>query len=140
MKETALPKAEREAGTVFAPRFDENGLITAVAADAETGAVLMVAHMNAEALRRTLETGDAHFWSRSRQSLWRKGETSGNVLRVLEMRTDCDQDCVLLRVAVEGDGAACHTGRKSCFYRIVERPPSTDDAVRLVFLDDADRQ
>lgn len=104
----------------LAVRFDPQGLVPAVATDAETGEVLMLAYMNAEALRRTLETGVAHFWSRSRNRLWRKGETSGNELEVKELRVDCDQDAVWLRVSVRGDGKACHTGAKSCFYRRVE--------------------
>lgn len=99
-------------------KYDANGLIPAVAQDAETGEVLMVAWMNAQALALTRRTGEAHFWSRSRQSLWRKGETSGNVLRVLEVRVDCDADTLLLRV--RATGPACHTGRRSCFYRTLE--------------------
>lgn len=106
-----------EEGLAFLPRFDSNGLITAIAADAASGEVLMLAHMNEEALKRTLESGEAWFWSRSRESLWKKGETSGNVLRVAEIRVDCDQDALLLRVNAAGDGKACHTGRRSCFYR-----------------------
>jgi phosphoribosyl-AMP cyclohydrolase len=105
----------------FQPRFDPNGLIPAIVVDAGDGAVLMFAWMNAEALRLTQATGEAHFWSRSRQALWRKGETSGQVLAVGEMRTDCDQDVLMLRVSVGGSGGACHTGRRSCFYRKVER-------------------
>lgn len=101
----------------FKPRFDASGLITAVCVAAAGGEVLMVAHMNAEALRLTRESGFAHFWSRSRQALWKKGETSGNVLRVVEMLVDCDQDCLVLRV--EAAGPACHTGKASCFYRRV---------------------
>lgn len=112
-------KAELEEGPAFTPRFDAAGLITAVVTDAGDGAVLMLAHMNAEALAKTLETGIAHYWSRSRGQLWKKGETSGNLQRVVEIRTDCDQDAVLLRVNVAGDGATCHTGRRSCFYRTV---------------------
>jgi phosphoribosyl-AMP cyclohydrolase len=124
-----------EETVAFSPCFDASGLITAIAADAATGEVLMVAHMNAEALARTLESGEAHFWSRSRQALWRKGETSGNVLRVVEIRTDCDQDCLLLRVEIAGDGAACHTGRRSCFYRRVEMAPNRPEDVQLSFVD-----
>ena len=112
-------KALCEEGTVFAPRFDANGLITAVTVDADTKQVLMVAHMSAEALTRTLETGIAHYWSRSRQMLWRKGETSGNEQQVVELLTDCDQDALVLKVRVRGDGVTCHTGRTSCFYRRV---------------------
>ena len=109
-----------ERGTVLAPRFDANGLIAAIATDAGTGEVLMFAWMNAEALRLTMETGIAHYYSRSRQSLWKKGETSGQLQQVAEMRIDCDQDAVLLKVNVQGDGGACHVGFRSCFYRVVE--------------------
>jgi phosphoribosyl-AMP cyclohydrolase len=119
---------EREEGIVFAPRFDAKGLVTAVVTDAGDGMLLMVAHMNEEALRLTLETGMAHYWSRSRRSLWKKGETSGNLQRVVEMRVDCDQDAVWLKVEVVGDGATCHTGRRSCFYRALE---AGDTAPRL---------
>ncbi len=104
----------------FQPRFDDAGLITAIVADARDNAVLMVAHMNAEALRLTRETGVAHFWSRSRQALWKKGETSGETLKVLEILTDCDQDVLLVRAEPQGKGASCHTGRRSCFYRRLE--------------------
>ena len=112
-------KAELEEGEAFHPRFDRDGLITCVTVDAGDGAVLMVAHMNAEALGLTLETGIAHYWSRSRQSLWRKGDTSGQTQRVVELRTDCDQDALVMRVRPGGDGGACHTGRRSCFYRVL---------------------
>ena len=114
-----LSHAEIEEGTVFAPKFDAHGLVTAIAQEAGSNRVLMVAHMNAEALARTLETGIAHYWSRSRGTLWKKGETSGNVQQVVEMRTDCDQDAVWIKVKVVGDHATCHTGRRSCFYRTV---------------------
>ena len=106
--------------TAFTPRFDANGLITAIAVDTDTGDVLMLAHMNAEALALTLDTGIAHYWSRSRKSLWKKGETSGETQRLIEMRTDCDQDAIVMKVEQLGHGAACHTGRKSCFYRRVD--------------------
>lgn len=112
-------KRELEEGAAFAPRFDTHGLVTAVVTDAADGMLLMVAHMNPEALALTLETGIAHYWSRSRGSLWKKGETSGNFQHVVEMRTDCDQDAVWLRVNVSGHDATCHTGRRSCFYRTV---------------------
>lgn len=108
-----------EEGDVFAPRFNADGLVTAVAVDT-AGTVLMVAHMNAEALSRTLETGEAHYFSRSRSALWKKGETSGEVQKLIEMRTDCDQDALVLVVEPQGRGAACHTGRRTCFYRRVE--------------------
>ena len=117
--------AEVEAGLTFQPKFDADGLIPAIVTDAGSGEVLMFAWMNAEALALTLETRLAHFWSRSRNKLWRKGEESGNVLTVEEMRTDCDQDVVWLKAAVAGDGVACHTGERSCFYRSLplgERP------------------
>lgn len=110
--------ADRETGTVLDPKYDAAGLVTAVVTDHASGELLMVAHMNAEALDRTLATGEAHFWSRSRASLWRKGETSGNTLRVEEIRIDCDQDAIWLRV--KAAGPACHTGERSCFYRVVE--------------------
>ncbi len=113
-------KAALEEGAAFTPRFDAAGLVTAVVTDADDGMLLMVAHMNAQALALTLETGIAHYWSRSRNSLWKKGETSGNMQHVVEIRTDCDQDAVWLRVTVAGDRATCHTGRRSCFYRSVE--------------------
>ena len=112
----------------FLPRFDAAGLVTAIVTDADTGTLLMVAHMNTDAIRLTQQTGAAHFWSRSRRSLWRKGETSGNELTLVEMRVDCDQDALLLRVRPAGP--ACHTGRRSCFYRRVENDGS------LTFLGD----
>lgn len=108
----------RETGFVLDPKYDAAGLITAVATDRASGDVLMVAHMNAEALALTRATGDAHFWSRSRGALWRKGETSGNVLKVVEMRIDCDQDAVWL--ICDPAGPACHTGATGCFYRAIE--------------------
>jgi phosphoribosyl-AMP cyclohydrolase len=108
----------QEAGLVLNPKYDANGLITAVCTDVATGAVLMLAHMNAEALAKTLDTGKAHFWSRSRATLWMKGETSGNVLGVVEARIDCDQDAVWLKCAPAGP--ACHTGEATCFYRRIE--------------------
>jgi phosphoribosyl-AMP cyclohydrolase len=113
-------KHDVEEGEEFAPRFDAAGLLTAIVTDAKDGALLMVAHMNAEALRLTLETGIAHYWSRSRQALWKKGETSGNAQRIEEMRVDCDQDALWLKVMVSGQNVTCHTGRRSCFYRKVE--------------------
>ena len=110
-------KAEIEEGTSFAPKFDGDGLIVCITSDAKSHEILMVAYMNAEALRLSLETGIAHYWSRSRQSLWRKGDTSGQMQSIVEMRVDCDQDAILIKVNVGGDGGACHTGRRSCFYR-----------------------
>jgi phosphoribosyl-AMP cyclohydrolase len=114
-----LSHAELEAGTAFAPRFDTSGLITVVTIEAGSNEVLMVAHMNAETLGLTLESGIAHYWSRSRQAIWKKGETSGELQEVVELRTDCDQDCLVMTVRQTGRGAACHTGRKTCFYRRV---------------------
>jgi phosphoribosyl-AMP cyclohydrolase len=111
--------ADIEKGADFAPRFSSDGLITCVTVAAGDGAVLMLAHMNAEALEKTLETGIVHYWSRSRQSLWRKGDTSGQIQRLVELRVDCDQDALLAVVEVAGDGGACHTGARSCFYRRV---------------------
>lgn len=115
-----LAKSDLELGATFAPKFDDKGLIMAIATDHKDNTILMVAYMNAEALQLTLETSIVHYFSRSRQSLWKKGETSGELQRLVEMRTDCDQDVLVLRVDQTGRGAACHTGRKSCFYRTVE--------------------
>jgi len=109
---------EIEEGRTLAPKFDADGLVTCVATDATSGEVLMVAHMNAEALARTIESGDAWYFSRSRKRLWRKGESSGHTQRVVELRVDCDQDSLWLKVEQQGAGA-CHTGRRSCFYRVV---------------------
>ena len=117
----APSKAELNEASIFTPRFDAHGLIPAIVTDAATGEVLMLAWMNAEALALTITTREAHFWSRSRAEIWHKGATSGNVLRVAEIRADCDQDAILLRAELIGDGVACHTGRRSCFYRVVER-------------------
>lgn len=112
--------ADLEQGSVLTPNFDANGLIAAIATDAESGEVLMLAWMNAEALRKTLDTGEAHYWSRSRGELWHKGATSGQVQVVDEIRVDCDQDAVWLKVYPQGDGGACHTGARSCFYRRID--------------------
>lgn len=121
-------KAEIEEGLTFTPVFDANGLIPAVTTDATTREVLMVAWMNAEALQETLRTGVVHYWSRSRKSLWRKGDTSGQIQTLVEMRVDCDQDTLLLAVTVGGDGGCCHTGRRACFYRRVE----ADGSLRFI--------
>jgi phosphoribosyl-AMP cyclohydrolase len=118
-------RAEVEEGEAFTPRFGPDGLITALAVDADTGAPLMLAHMNRESLARTIETGEAWYWSRSRGELWHKGATSGQIQTLVEMRVDCDQDALLLRVRVGGDGGCCHTGRRACFYRAVSRDPAT---------------
>ena len=123
-------KAALEEGDSFAPKFDADGLIVCITTEMKTGDILMVAYMNAESLRLTLETGVAHYWSRSRRALWRKGDTSGQVQTVVEMLTDCDQDAVVLKVEAGGDGKACHTGRKSCFYRTLS---TEGGARRLVF-------
>jgi phosphoribosyl-AMP cyclohydrolase len=123
-----------EEGLTLRPKFDASGLVTCVATDAATSEVLMVAHMNEEALRKTIASGEAWYYSRSRKALWRKGETSGHVQRVVEMRLDCDQDAIWIRV--EQTGAACHTGRHSCFYRKVE---GADGGARLSFVN-AERQ
>lgn len=123
-------KAALEEGSAFAPRFDANGLIVCVTVEAATREILMVAYMNQLALDKTIETGIAHYWSRSRNALWRKGDTSGQVQRVVSLSVDCDQDAIQLIVEAGGDGKACHTGRKSCFYRSLS---SEGGARRLVF-------
>jgi phosphoribosyl-AMP cyclohydrolase len=130
---TSAHDHDREEGLDFQPKFDASGLVTCVATDAGNGDVLMVAHMNEEALRKTITSGEAWYFSRSRNALWRKGETSGQTQRVVEMRLDCDQDAVWIRV--EQIGAACHTGRRSCFYRKVE---GNGGGTKLSFVD-ADR-
>jgi phosphoribosyl-AMP cyclohydrolase len=123
-------KADLEEGSAFTPRFDANGLIVCVTVEAGTRDILMVAYMNQLALDRTIETGVAHYWSRSRNALWRKGDTSGQVQRVVSLSVDCDQDALRLTVEAGGDGKACHTGRKSCFYRTLS---TEGGARRLVF-------
>jgi phosphoribosyl-AMP cyclohydrolase len=130
---TSTDTNDREEGLAFQPKFDATGLLTCVATDAATGDVLMVAHMNDEALRKTIASGEAWYFSRSRNALWRKGESSGHTQRVVEMRMDCDQDAIWIRV--EQHGAACHTGRQSCFYRSVT---PGDGGAQLSFVD-ADR-
>lgn len=124
-----------EEGASFAPKFGENGVLPVVITDADTGEVLMLAYMNALALARTIETGEAHYWSRSRGKLWRKGETSGNTQAVVEMRADCDQDSIWLKVRMKGSGACCHTGRRSCFYRAVPAGQSAGAQTRLEMRD-----
>jgi phosphoribosyl-AMP cyclohydrolase len=123
-----------ERGNIFRPKFDDAGLIPAIVTDAASGGVLMFAFMTSEALALTLSTGIAHFWSRSRKALWKKGEESGNFLRISELRTDCDQDVIWVAVRVEGDGVACHTGQRSCFYRRLDISDSTTGDVRLVYV------
>lgn len=124
--------ADIEEGLAFTPNFDANGLVTVVVTDAKLGDVLMVAHMNEEAIRKTVTSGEAWYYSRSRKTLWRKGETSGHTQRVVELRVDCDQDALWLKVEQAGEGA-CHTGRRSCFYRAV--PLGKAGGVRLEFRD-----
>lgn len=121
-----------EEGLIFAPKFDADGLVTAVVTDAKSGDVLMVAHMNDDAIRKTIASGEAWYYSRSRKALWKKGETSGHVQRVVELRVDCDQDALWLKVEQQGPGA-CHTGRRSCFYRAV--PLGKTGGVTLEFRD-----
>ena len=118
MAEQTLSTEEREQGSRFAPKFDAAGLLTAVVTDVESGAVLVVAHMNREALDATLQSGRVHFWSRSRGALWLKGETSGHFLDVVEVLVDCDQDALVIRARAAGP--TCHTGATSCFYRQIE--------------------
>jgi phosphoribosyl-AMP cyclohydrolase len=125
-------QSEIEEGLAFAPQFGADGLVTAVVTDAKSGDVLMVAHMNAEALRKTVESGEAWYYSRSRKRLWKKGESSGHIQRVIELRVDCDQDALWLKVEQLGAGA-CHTGRRSCFYRAV--PLGKAGSVTLEFRD-----
>lgn len=130
---SSLDKDTLELGASFAPRFDDKGLILAVTSEASSNEILMVAYMNEQALTLTLSTGNVHYFSRSRNNLWRKGESSGEVQRLVEMRTDCDQDVLLLKVEQTGRGAACHTGHKSCFFRRIEQ---NDGAITLVRDDD----
>jgi phosphoribosyl-AMP cyclohydrolase len=125
-------KSDIEEGLAFAPQFDADGLVTAVVTDAKSGDVLMVAHMNAEAVAKTVASGEAWYYSRSRKKLWKKGESSGHVQRVVELRVDCDQDALWLKVEQAGEGA-CHTGRRSCFYRAV--PLGKAGGVKLEFRD-----
>ena len=116
----AHSKHDLERGSALAPRFNADGLVVAVAQHADTGEILMLAWMNDEALKLTVETNIAHYFSRSRGELWKKGETSGQLQDVVELRVDCDQDAVLLKVRPRGDGGACHVGFRSCFYRVLE--------------------
>jgi phosphoribosyl-AMP cyclohydrolase len=117
---TAPDAAALERGTVLAPTFNADGLIAAILQHAQSGEVLMLGWMNAEALKRTLEAGEVWFFSRARQELWHKGDTSGQLQQVVELRVDCDQDAVLVKVLPQGDGGVCHVGFRSCFYRVVE--------------------
>ncbi len=118
-----------EEGPLFMPKFDSNGLITAIAVNETTNEILMVAHMNRDALIKSIETNEAWYWSRSRNTLWRKGDTSGQLQLIKEIRVDCDQDSIVLIVEVQGDGGCCHTGRKKCFYRRID---GIDNENRLV--------
>ncbi|WP_160004166.1 phosphoribosyl-AMP cyclohydrolase [Rhizobium sp. 18055] len=129
-------KSELEDAGDFTPRFDDRGLITAIVTDAHDGELLMVAHMNAKALALTIQTKQAHYFSRSRGKLWLKGETSGNIQTVKEIRTDCDQDAIWLKVEVAGHDATCHTGRRSCFYRTV----NLEDGKPMLEIVDDERQ
>ncbi|MBM3483608.1 MAG: phosphoribosyl-AMP cyclohydrolase [Alphaproteobacteria bacterium] len=122
-----------EEGLALAPKFDCDGLIPCVTTDAISGEVLMLGYMNSKALQKTITTGEAHYWSRSRQCLWRKGATSGLVQEVVEMRIDDDQDAVWLRVQIDNGGASCHVGYRSCFYRSVELRGPSGDTARLSF-------
>jgi phosphoribosyl-AMP cyclohydrolase len=125
-------QSEIEEGLSFTPQFGADGLVTAVVTDAKSGDVLMVAHMNAQALAKTIASGEAWYYSRSRKKLWKKGESSGHVQRVVELRVDCDQDALWLKVEQQGAGA-CHTGRRSCFYRAV--PLGKAGSVTMEFRD-----
>ncbi|MBH0238979.1 phosphoribosyl-AMP cyclohydrolase [Methylobrevis albus] len=134
-------KADLETGDVLTPRFGPDGTVTCVTVDADSGAVLMVGHMNAESLARTIASGEGWYWSRSRGELWHKGATSGNVQRVEELLVDCDQDALVMRVRVDGHGATCHTGRVSCFYRrvVLGRRPGPDAPASLEVVGEAPR-
>ncbi len=136
-----LSKDALEHGTTFAPKFDANGLVTAITIEEGTNDVLMVAFMDAQAIALTLETGFAHYFSRSRGKIWKKGESSGELQHVRQMRTDCDQDAIVLTVVQSGHGAACHTGRKSCFYRevaLADGKPVLQDAGQPQLFDPKD--
>jgi phosphoribosyl-AMP cyclohydrolase len=136
MTRFALPGGDLEDGVRFTPRFDERGLINCIVTDAASGAVLMLAHMNEEALARTIEGRAAWFWSRSRKELWQKGATSGNRFEVVDLLVDCDQDALVIKVNVKGAGAACHTGRRSCFYRRVALGQPANPALTAAFVQD----
>jgi phosphoribosyl-AMP cyclohydrolase len=133
MTRFALPGPDLEDGVRFTPRFDERGLISCIVTDAANGTVLMLAHMNEEALARTIEERTAWFWSRSRKELWQKGATSGNRFEVVDLLVDCDQDALVMKVNVMGSGAACHTGRRSCFYRRLPLGGKADASITTTF-------
>ncbi|MBT5241471.1 MAG: phosphoribosyl-AMP cyclohydrolase [Rhodospirillaceae bacterium] len=128
-----------EEGAELAPKFDANGLIAVVTTDAETGELLMHGYMNEDALTKTIESGEAHYWSRSRQALWHKGATSGLTQEIVEMRIDDDQDAVWLRVKVAGSGASCHVGYRSCFYRAIPTGIPVEDASKLLEFKEDDK-
>ena len=140
-----MEKKELEEGLDFKPNFDEKNLIPCITTCNTSGKVLMFAFMNQEALEKTIQSGEAHYWSRSRQSLWHKGESSGYTQKVIEMRTDCDQDCIWLRVEVNTpednreNAAACHTGRKTCFYREIEVGYQNISDTKMRFTEDSER-
>jgi phosphoribosyl-AMP cyclohydrolase len=136
---TEAPPDAVEDSLIFQPRFGADGLMPAIVTDHRDGMVLMLAWMNAEAVALTVQSGFAHFWTRSRRRIWKKGEESGNVLRVVDIRTDCDQDTLLLRVDVQGAGVACHTGRRSCFYRKVVTGRPLREPLALAPSDDFER-
>lgn len=140
MSETKFAKRvsveQVEEGGELSPRFDENGLLPAVTTDAASGEVLMLGYMNAEALAKTIETGEAHYWSRSRNTLWRKGASSGLVQRVVDLRIDDDQDAVWLKVETAGSGASCHVGYRSCFYRSIPTGVTPSPSLRLIYRED----
>ncbi len=125
--QSGMTKQEIEQGSQFAPKFDANGLVPVVTTHAETGEVLMLAYMNDEAIKCTLATGEAHYWSRSRQELWHKGATSGQIQRLVDMRIDCDQDAIVIKVLPQGDGGCCHVGYQNCFYRRVTQDGLVED-------------
>ncbi len=139
MTRFASPGGDLEDGVRFTPRFDERGLISCIVTDAADGTVLMLAHMNEEALARTIEERTAWFWSRSRKELWQKGASSGNRFEVVDLLVDCDQDALIMKVNVAGAGAACHTGRRSCFYRRLPLGGKADASVTTTFAE-ADRR
>lgn len=129
-------RAEIEEGVSLAPKFDKDGLLPAIAQDAETGDVLMLAYMNAKALALTIETGEAHYWSRSRQEIWRKGATSGNTQQVVDLRVDCDQDTILMLVRQKGSKACCHVGYKSCFFRAIPTGTAPSPTLKMEYRED----
>lgn len=130
-------RSEIEEGLTLCPKFDRDGLLPAIAADANTGEVLMLAYMNDEALQKTIATGEAHYWSRSRREIWHKGATSGNIQKIVDLRIDCDQDAILMIVAQQGRGASCHTGYKSCFFRAIPTQIQLAADLKLEYREDS---